>query len=216
MTIERCAMTPDDEARRRLAIHESAHGLAMWLFGWPIAAISLRPGASHLAITLGVPGTNQHLIDRLDGRHPLDGLDPEARQYADRALVHALIGEAAVEALAPQVGRLPNRADYVAAATAAPAVELNPEAQDRLDAAEADPSGMTDEARAFEMAFRLVGLTAGAYVAWARLEAGRIARDHAAGIYALAGDLVAREAIDGHQVVAIFDRLERSTNAAVQ
>ncbi len=202
-----------DEARRRVAIHEAAHGYAMWRFGWPIAALSLRPGASHVGITMGVPGTNQHLIDRLDGKHPLDDLDPEARQYVDRVLVKLLIGEEAMEVLAPLVGRLPDRATYVADAAAASAAELEPAAEARLQMLEADPDDWTDDAKAFEIAFRMVGLAAGPYLAWARFEARRIASEHATQIYALADELAARGVIDGHQAVRILQAHERSSQS---
>jgi hypothetical protein len=197
--------------RWRSAIHESAHAFALWRFGWPVELVSIRPGASHTGITMAATGTDRDLLDMIGQHHPLDGLDPEARRLADRMLVMVLIGDAAVEVLAPQTGRQPDPVGYLESAAYPRPAELTPEIRDRLAAAEADTADRPDDAdKAFEQAFRLVGLAAHPYLAWLAFETRLLVREHAAAIYALADVLVARELIDGRTAVAIFRAHERS------
>ncbi len=91
-------MTADD--RQRAAYHESSHALARWLYGWPIAVVSIRPGAGHLGIVMG-QGPIANLGALIDGRHPLDGLDPAARRLADQAMVICTIGDVAASLFFP-------------------------------------------------------------------------------------------------------------------
>jgi len=192
-----------DADRMHISLHEAAHAWAGWRFGRPPAVVSIRPGSAHLGIAIFDRSADHDLSKLIDGRHPLDGLDPEARRFADRRLVIALIGEEAVDLLVPQTGRLPDRVPPTRVAT-----PLSPERHARLAETEADDDPWHDDEAAFEMAFRLVGELANAYLVWPRAEARRLARDHARAIHALAAALRASEVLDGADAVAILEAHE--------
>jgi hypothetical protein len=199
-----------DPDRMRISLHEAAHAWAGWRFGRPPAVVSIRPGAAHLGVAI-FDRSADHGLSRLIGPHPLDGLDPEARRFADRRLVVTLIGEEAADLLGPlQTGRLPDRVPLAGAVASNP-LELSPERAQRLAEAEADDDPWYDDEAAFEMAFRLVGELANVYLVWCRAEARRLARDHARAIHALAAALRASEVLDGADAVAILEAHERST-----
>jgi hypothetical protein len=203
------------ERRMRLSIHEAAHAWAGWRFGRPPAVVSIRLGAAHMGITISDRAADHHLSTLIDGRHPLDGLDPNARLFADRQMVYVLIGDQAADLLGPpRSGRLPDPLEARPAWrwNEAGTERLSPERRERLAVAEARPDGMIDDEIAFEMAFRLVGELANVYLIWPRAEARRLARDHARPIHALAAALRASEVLDGADAIAIFEAQERSTS----
>ena len=201
----------------RLSPHEAGHAFAQWTFGRPIVAVSIRPGRSHAGITLVARGEDDHLRSRLDGSWVLDGLDPEARRFADRCIVMVLAGREAEDALGPpRTGYLPELPVHEAPAVPGPLALDSPAAVSLLEAeaheVEPDAALHDDEAVAFEMAYRLVGMTANAYLGWCRAEARRLMVDHAGPIHALAAALRASQALDGPTAVGIItEALERST-----
>jgi hypothetical protein len=212
-------MTDADELMRT-AVHEAAHAWAGWTWGRMPAVLSIRPGAAHSGVTLSDRSADQHLSKLIDGHHPLDGLDPAARRFADQRLVAVLIGEEAAELFMPRMGRQADPPGYIGDVRATleaqsppggPVVPLSPERRERLAATEADADPWHDEEIAFEMAFRLVGMTANVYLVWVRAEARRLASDHAQAIYALAAALRAspNQVLDGSDAIAILEAQEQ-------
>jgi hypothetical protein len=193
------------DARLKTSLHEAGHAWAAWHFGRPLAVVSIRPGAAHLGVTISDRAPDHYLSRLIDGRHPLDGLDPAARRFADQGMVAALIGEQAADLLGPRhTGRLPDPWQ------GPPGAVLPSERAERLAEAEADEDPLTDDEIAFEMAFRLVGELANVYLEWPRAEARRLARDHARPIYALAAALCVSEVLDGGDAIAILEAQEEA------
>ena len=89
-----------------VALHASGHALARFTYRWPIVVVSPRPGAGHSGVTIG-PTDDWHLSRMLDGRHPLDDLEPEARRWDDRQFVIALAGVAAETLIQRRIGNTP-------------------------------------------------------------------------------------------------------------
>jgi hypothetical protein len=211
-------MTDADELQRK-SIHESAHAWAGLRFGYPPTVVSIRPGASHGGVTLFERSADQHLSKLIDGRHPLDGLDPAARRFADQRMVSVVIGDEAAALLGPPVtGRIPDRPETLPRRKSAEVVPadgaglprrpLSPERRDLLDASDATDS-LDDVELAWEMAYKLVGELANPYLVWIRAEARRLARDNARPIHALAAALRASEVLDGADAVAILEAQEK-------
>jgi hypothetical protein len=194
---------------RSIAIHEAAHAWAFHHFGLGVGAVSIRPGRSHLGVTLLRDGPGRIML----GGHPLDGLDPAERRRADQVLVAFLIGEEATDLLMPRLGRQPDAPGYIGDPRAfldaiAPAggsvTPLPPATAAYLVAAEAREDAPTDYEVAVELAHRLVGPAWQPYVLWARAEARLRALASAPPIHALAGELLRQEVIDGPRAVAIL------------
>jgi len=200
-----------DADRFRVAAHEAGHSLGRWLYGWPILAVSIRPGRGHVGITLvdRPPGADvRHLIGTA---HPLDGLPAEARTFAERTLLTMLLGDAA-EALVPrangyEVDFLPSELAVVQPLPLAAARRLA-EAEGR-----GEDETQEDAALALRMAIRLVGPeTALPFLGWMRAEAHRVARDHAGAISAAAHRLVAATVLSGETIAGIFAEAQKGAS----
>ena len=168
------------------SLHEGAHARAYYEFGWTIEVVSVRKGRAHLGVMFGERGANESaMLDLVGTGHPLNGLDPEARRFGERAIVAVLIGNQAEALLAPrETGWLPELPEPIVVRSVEP---LGDQSRVRLDEADADPRtvGLGDEERAYVMASHLVGQTAGPYV-WLRAEADRIVFANAAALHELA------------------------------
>ena len=184
-------MTDD---RRRTAIHEAAHCALMTRWSFPITAVSIRPGESHRGVTIMTVDPADRIRYPLDGTHPLDGPATASRQWAERRICVLLAGSIAADLLVPVSGFVAPPREYP--------VELAPPAAAKLAEAEADPESEapSDDEIAFEFAFRLVGQTANAYLAWLRLETHRLVAEEAPAIYAVAEALLRGDVLDGASV----------------
>jgi ATP-dependent Zn protease len=93
-----------DTDRWRNALHESAHFVAGLLLRGEVAAVlSIRPGKSHLGLTLASKRSTFDFGGRRDD--PLR-VDPEFRRSIEAAIVMLLAGKAAEVLASQSVGRL--------------------------------------------------------------------------------------------------------------
>jgi len=202
--------TAQDEEHWGTCLHEAGH---LWashqLLGDRRAASSVRAGA-HRAVGQWTPTNGNTIGDpsqpplRLVG-HPLDGMDPAERQRADRWLVMLLIGdEAETLSIRPPSG------GWARPTVPAPPPALPADIDAVLVAAESRSTvglEQTDGGQARKLAVELVGpVTAGAYIAWATLEARQAVCTHSAPIHALASALWREPIIDGQTAAAILER----------
>lgn len=205
-----------DRSTLRNAYHEAAHCVLGMDAGRRVHRVSLLPGASYAAVTLWEPDPPELVarLHQIDGRHPLDGLEPDAFRSACRWMVETLAGDAAAEIIAPLTGYLPTRELPTEAELRTPLEPAAP--SERLEAAAVEPPDgerHDDEKIAEKIAFNLVGYqTIGPLLGWMRAEARRACVDRWAVIEAVAGALLAAETLDG----AAVESIHRSEGRHVQ
>lgn len=187
----------------RTAHHEAAHGVLAADFGLSVHALSIRPGRSYAGVTeLTNPPELLDIGKQIDGRHPLDGLPPEATHHGLRMIVQMLAGDAAADFAAPVTGRVADPLD----ALDRPMIEPRPPTE-RVRVAEALQldNGHDDLAIATEAAYRLVGYeTTGPLLRWLRAEARRVVSDRWPLITSVADALLRHQVLDADAFGRIY------------
>lgn len=198
----------------RLAAHEAAHAVLGMDHGRRVHRVTVRPGASYGAAVLWEPDSVERAVltrELNTGRHPLNGLWPEAFRHGCRWVVEILAGDAAAEIVAPTTGYVPDRPlspiEALRAATR-PAPAPAPHSA-RLEAFETQPRDderHDDEKHAERIAFAFVGYqTIGPFLGWMRAESRRACADRWPVIESVASALLAAETLDGPAVEALYN-----------
>ena len=165
-----------DRDLRRIAAHAAAHATLYRDSGRRIETVSIRPGAAHSGITLLAPMSPEMRVladAATSGRHPLDGLMPEASRFALRHITAVLAGKVAEEIAAPTLGRQPTPPEHpeptIEELAAEPVRVPSPALLASEDVTEEETH--SDDDIAFELAFQLVGLQARPLLTWLTAEA---------------------------------------------
>ena len=191
----------------RNAYHEAGHAVLGTDHGRRVHRISLRTAEAHAGITQWEPDPPEMrvLLGALDGRHPLDGLMPDAFRFACRRMVETLAGKAAAELAVPTIGRQPEPLEERLPRRPPPAsASVTPRLQ-AAEAAEPDPRRHDDDEIALDMAMALVGYpTTGPLLGWMRAEARRACSERWPVIESVASALLAAETLDAEGFGAIY------------
>jgi hypothetical protein len=206
-------MTEADD-RWLTCLHEASHFVADLLLRGEVASvISARAAEAHRGVTLG-KGERFYFT----GDDPL-GVDPAFRQQVERVIVGLLAGQAAEALAGLPIGRFeepkPAGDQERAAALAQSLSDMSPRDVELLRAAERRPPPDTsefvegDDRISFELAWRLSGQEAMAYLAWLTAVAERFVHRQAVAIVAVAREVEAKTVLPGSEGAAIVARVQK-------
>ena len=197
--------------RRRSAFHESGHGLTRYLLtGQPPELLSLRPGQSFNAIAISGPRVGSSWSGDADELLHIPSLawPADLRAELETLIVIALAGDiaATMAGYRGDAGYVEPSDDEVAAETQAQALAaLSPRRRELLTSAEARPTSLSDDERAWGNSFALTGHNdeALAHLAWLRVVTSRLIADHADSLTRLADALVVANVMDADAFVPV-------------